>query len=81
MRRNLVNEKQPFGHVHDTITQSSTMADHPMHDKHPGRHMYVGNNGHDHSLPINVNPYPGAESYASRNLENPFSWTGRPERG
>ncbi len=79
--RLLVDEAQVFGRVdNDNCMPSNHASPEGMSDKHPGKDMHVGNNGQDVHLPINQNPFPGAEEYASRFRMDPFSWTGRPPK-
>lgn len=78
--RLLIDERQPFGDVDNDICMPAGLNGVPMMDKHPGPDKHVGNNGMDKVLPMNMNPFPGAEDYASAHYNNPYFWTGHPEK-
>lgn len=81
MRRNLLNEKQPFGQVHEHRCMPAPLNGPAGERNMPGKERVVGNNGFDHAPPIKDSPNAGAEAYASRNNDNPFAWSGRPAKG
>jgi len=80
MRSNLLRQKQPFGQVHNQAAMPAAMNGPKGQRNDPGRDMHVGNNGMDSHLPINRNPYPGAEAMASAHRLDPFYWSGKPAR-
>ena len=80
MKKDLVNDKQPFGFVKDDHVFSNTLSDHPMGHKSQGADMQVGNNSRDHGPAIHDVTI-AALNRASEHSDNPFYWTGHPKRG
>lgn len=79
MRKNLVNQKQPFGKVHENTILPSNIPMKSGARNYLGADKVVGNNGFDHAPPIKSNPNPGAGAYAGRFADNPFHFTGHPK--
>jgi hypothetical protein len=80
MKRDLVNEKQPFGEVHNHLVHPSTMKDSPILSKTLGSTMAVGINALDHP-PTTINIYSQAQDRAGKHKEDPFYWRqGAPKR-
>lgn len=80
MRRHLLNEKQPFGQVHEHRCMPAPMNGPEGSRNAPGKTDPVGNNGFNHAPPIKDSPNPSAEAQASAYHDNPFYWSGRPGR-
>lgn len=78
----LVDEKPPFGVVIkqqlDVGQRGPDVAPRPRPSLGPT--TQVPNNGRDHG-PSYGQYAPGAEAMASRHRDNPFYWTGKPEKG
>lgn len=80
MKRNLLNEKQPFGQVHEHRCMPAPLNG-PVGSRNVlGKTDPVGNNGFNHAPPIKGNPNPSAEAQASAYHDNPFHWVGKPGR-
>jgi hypothetical protein len=78
MKSELVKRKQPFGEVNQHEPMGGEGKPHAMDYKPLGEYCRVGNNGLDHG-PSFADKNPGAHAYASRNMDNPFAWTGCPK--
>lgn len=79
MRKNLVDQTQPFGVVHKANAFPSNVPIKPGVRNDLGANKVVGNNGFNHAPPILSNPNPGAGAYAGRFADNPFHFTGHPK--
>jgi hypothetical protein len=80
MRRHLLNEKQPFGQVHEHNCFPGGIEISDNHRNILGKTNPVGNNGFNHAPPIKDSPNASAEAQASAHNDNPFYWSGRPGR-
>lgn len=80
MKRNLVDERQPFGSHEDHMCHISTMANKAPHKNAVGATNEVGNNAKDHNPGIKDPSY-GYNAYlkASQHRDNPFFWVGHPK--
>lgn len=76
MRKNLVNESQPFGQKSDARMMPATMGNAAPHVNRPGSDMTNGNNGRT-VVESFADKNPGAYDYACRNRDNPFAFVGK----
>ena len=76
----LVDQKQVFGEVRETTTAMNVMnGPAGIYNKSLGATQEVPNDGHDHA-PSLSNKAPGARAKACTNSNNPFAFTGKPEK-
>lgn len=76
MRKNLVNEQQPFGQKMNAPMHSSTLANAAPHFNRPGSTTSVGNNGNTRVESF-ADKNPGAYEQACRGRDNPFGPVGK----
>lgn len=76
MRKNLVNEQQPFGRKFETEAHRSTMATPKGMENRPGSEYVNGNNGRT-VVESFADKNPGAYEYACRNRDNAFAFVGK----
>ena len=79
MRKNIINEHQPFGVVHNEKSMGGTGRPMEMGHKSLGAQTVRANHGADHG-PSFADKNPSAHSDACAHVDNPFFWTGRPKR-
>lgn len=76
----LINQKQPFGEVHNVKAHPESMPYVAPVRNRPGSTSEVTNHGHNHAV-SNANKAPQALARASQGKDNaPFAWTGHPVR-
>ncbi len=76
MRKNLVNEQQPFGNKFDTPMHSSTLATPAGATNRPGATTANGNNGQTRVESFG-DKNPNAYEQACRGRDNPFGPVGK----
>lgn len=77
MSKFIINDKQPFGEVHDQNEHPGTLPNHPGHSNgNLGRDTYNGNNGRT-IVESFADKNPGAYDYACRGRDNPFEPVGK----
>lgn len=75
----LINQKLPFGEIHNVKAHPESMPYvHPTRNR-PGPTTEITNHGHNQAV-SNANKSPNASAEASKNMNNPFAWTGHPVR-
>lgn len=81
MKRNLVDQTQPFGQVEERREHPEYMGGSDgVKSKGLGAKTEIENHGRDHAESF-ADQGAGAKAFASRNKDNPFYPTGHPRKG